>query len=180
MTGWKRVVLTGLSVGAGFAMTVLLVWGGYHWYVARPKPPKPWSTSAIKASFDYAGTEGEKNTVVFWYTLENRTDFDFSLTDKDRLHLMDKLQREGSLSMTGEGLEKFDLPVFIPAKQKLSYTIHFAYPYPERLKENATFDERRAFRKRLAAWINDELGNLNGFAVFDDEHRYQIDFPKGW
>jgi hypothetical protein len=180
MTGWKRVVLAWLSAGAGLSIGFSLVWGGYLWYSARPKLPKPWNTSAIKASFDRVDTEGEKNTLVFWYTLANETEFDFRMTSEHSVHLMSKLQRQGSLAPSSEGLEKFDLPVFIPARQKLQYGIHVVYPYAERSKENSTADEKRDYRKRLTSWINQELPNLNGFAIFDDDHRYQIDFPKGW
>ncbi|MGA2183826.1 MAG: hypothetical protein ABSH47_12415 [Bryobacteraceae bacterium] len=180
MTGWKRVVLGGLSVGAGFAITFVLVWGGYLWYAARPRPPKPWNASAIRASFDRLDTEGEKNTVVFWYTLENRTDFDLRLAATGNLHMMGKLQQQGSLTPFDDRFGSFDLPIFVPAKQKVRYGIHLDIGYTEHSNGDATLDEKRAYRKRLAAWLNAKLENLNGFAMFDDEDRYQIDFPKGW
>jgi hypothetical protein len=180
VTGWKRVVLAGVSMGAGAAIALFLVGGGYVWYAARPKPPKPWNTSAIRAVFDRVDTEGEKNAVAFRYTLENTTEFDFRLTRRDNLHLMAKLGEPASLMDDVAFFEVFDLPIYVPARQKVVYSIHFAYPYKEeRLKADATLDERRAFRKRLANWFTKEV-NLNGFVLFDDEHRYQIDFPKGW
>ncbi len=123
-------------------------------------------------------TEGEENTIVFWYTLENTTDLDFRMSGG--IDLMGKLRQQGSLITTSEGFQSIRLPVFIPAKRKLRCGVHVAYPYPERPKENAGLDERRAFRERLEAWINREMGNLDGFTLFEHEHRYQIDFPKGW
>ena len=93
---------------------------------------------------------------------------------------MAKLKRQGSLSHSADAFEKYDLPIYIPSKQKLRYGIHLAYPYEQPLKANPSRDERSAYQTKIKAWVNDNLTNLDGFVFFDEEHRYQIDFPKGW
>jgi len=40
-------------------------------------PPKPWDKKAITAIYDFVDTEGEKNTIVFYYTLQNNTELIF-------------------------------------------------------------------------------------------------------
>jgi hypothetical protein len=80
MAEWKRPLLIGVGWGLGTAVGLAILVGGFFWYQSRPKPPKPpkpWDTASIKAEFNFATTEGDKNTFVFFYTLENTTDFDY-------------------------------------------------------------------------------------------------------
>jgi hypothetical protein len=41
-------------------------------------------------------------------------------------------------------------------------------------------EEQGNFRKALAGYVSKEMGNVDGFVVFDETNRYQINFPKGW
>ena len=228
---WKRLVLISASAGAGVAVTLLLIIGGHNWYQSRPKP---WDTSAVKATFHYIDTEGVNTTLVFMYTLENTTDFDYRLPDKSRAVVMAKLKKEKSLS-DDSGYIKVDYPVFVPAKQRLRFFIHIPYSYtepldfysvirdpnflglplkekhkvllsigqdfarlpkieqdrilyciqagrdyPEKLEACATREQWETYRKKLAAYVNKQMPNLDGFVLFDNINRYQIDFPKGW
>lgn len=43
-------------------------------------------------------TEGDKNTLVFYYTLQNNTDFDYTIDDVSKITLLVKLEREKNLS----------------------------------------------------------------------------------
>jgi hypothetical protein len=125
MSSWKRVVLVSASAGAGFALVLSLIVGGYRWYESRPKP---WNTSDIKATFDHIGTESEDNTVVFFYILENTTDSDYELIDSSSVVFMARLQRDESLSHN-PNFTKVDYPIFIPAKNRLRVLIHIPYSY---------------------------------------------------
>jgi hypothetical protein len=72
---WKKIVLIAVGWGLGTAVGLAVIVGSFFWYEGRPKPPqppRPWHTSAIKAEYDYVDVEGEKNTIVFYYTLRTQ------------------------------------------------------------------------------------------------------------
>jgi hypothetical protein len=75
MAEWKRQLLIGIGWGLGTALGVVLLLGGFFWYQSRPKPPKPWNSTAIKAYYNGAGVEGETSLVFIAYSLENTTNF---------------------------------------------------------------------------------------------------------
>jgi hypothetical protein len=87
----KRWIITGLSFGAGLAITLTLIFGAYSWFENRPRP---WDSKSITASYDGVDTEGDKNTLVFYYTLQNNTDFDYSIDDVATVTLLVKLERK--------------------------------------------------------------------------------------
>jgi hypothetical protein len=124
--------------------------------------------------------EGEKNNIVFFYTLQNNTDADYRLPDASTT-LMAQLTQTKSLSSTSDGFTSRDTSVFIPTKQRVRYGVHIAYPYGEpRYNNNASDDERGKWRKKLAEFVHKDMANLNGFVLFDESNRFQINLPKGW
>ncbi len=93
MADWKRSLLVGVAWGVGTAMGLAMLVGGYIWYSSRPSPPvppKPWNSSAIRAEYDTAYTEGDENNVVIYYTLENTTDFDYRIEDGQNVMMSSK------------------------------------------------------------------------------------------
>ena len=52
----------------------------------------------------------------------------------------------------------------------------FKEPYPR----DGSREQRRAYRAKLEEHLKNELSNLSGFVLFDDDARYQVVFPKGW
>ncbi len=69
MYEWKKPLFIGIGWGLGTAVGLALLVGGFLGYQGRPKPPKPpkqWNTAAIKADYDRPGTEGDKNSIVFY------------------------------------------------------------------------------------------------------------------
>ena len=206
MNPWKRLVIFGLSAGVGFA----LIFAGFTWYRGRPRPPVPWNSDAITASFDSVFTEGPRDTVVFYYILENNTDFDYRIDDSSGAIILSKLEREKSLSI--DEWPKVDYPVFLPGRQRIRFAIHLQYPYREPTTPGATPSSRpfsmeflplergeKSYttkegkqRPSLIEWfaskheekvkdfVNNVLANLDGFVLYDTEQRRRIDFPKGW
>jgi hypothetical protein len=173
---WKRVILFGLSFGAGFALVGESAFIAIKWYQNRPKPPRAWNKSAITATFDSIRTEGNNNTLVFYYILENRTRDDYRISNEAEIEFMTLLKRQASLFH--EKNWTCDTSVFLPAGQKLVYKIHLNdRPYEEKPNGDADADERNAFRVRLTDYVRHKLGNVDGFVIFDQVHRYQIDFP---
>lgn len=181
MANWKKICLWGLSFGVGFSVTLVSLIGLYVWHENQPKPPKPWNTSAIVSTFDYIDTEGNDNTIVFYYTIQNNTDYDYELSKTAQSILLAKLEKQNSLSGTRDDeFLKYDKSVYVPAKQRLRFAIHLRYPTSFKLKHGASEEEKGEFRRTLSKYLKDEASNLNGFVLFDEENRYQIDFAKGW
>ena len=183
MKPWQKLAIISACGGAALALVIALVAGGYLWYEARPKPPKPWNNTAVKASFDYLSTEGKTNTFDFCYTLQNTTPRDYEVDNRAELSVAGRLLREKSLSFESDG-ERFvrpDLPIFIPSGQRLRFVIHLDYPYPGKdLPSGASAEDRKKYREALNKFVNENLTNLNGFVLFDKTHHYEIVLPKGW
>src|SRR6267378_4331304 len=120
MAEWKRPLLIGVGWGLGTAVGLVVLVGGVLWYQGKPKPPKPGNTAAIKAHYDYVYTEGVKNTIVFFFTLENTTDFDYRVESGDRILISAALMKQQNLSPFDES-EKIDYPLFVPARKRVRF-----------------------------------------------------------
>jgi hypothetical protein len=175
---WKKALLIGVGWGIGTAVGLALIVGGFFWYMDRPRPPvppKPWNVTAIKAEYDTVKTEGDKNTIVFYYVLENTTDFDYRLQNGENVVMNGKLQRENSLTpfMKPEGI---DYPIFVPARKRVRFRIPLiGYSYPENGKKDVKSDQAA-----LEKYVADHMSNLDGFDLLDETNRYEIVFPSGW
>jgi hypothetical protein len=179
---WKKPLLIGIGWGAGTAVGLALIVGGFLLYQSRPKPPqppKPWNVSAIKAEYDTTDTEGVKNTVVFYYTLENMTDFDYRIENADHVLMSATLLKQKHLSPFDQN-QTIDYPIFVPARKRMRFLIHINYPCPFKEKPNADLEERRHHRRDVEKYASDEFGNLDGFDLLDEDNRYEIVFPPGW
>ena len=179
---WKKVIVISVTIGASFAITLALIIGMYVWYESYPKPPTPWNKEAITANYDLVDTEGADNTILFYYTLENKTKYDYTIEKETGLTILARLKEQGSLSGT-KGEDKWlhvDYPVFIPSGQRLRFAVHLKYPYEQKEKIKPTKEEHQQYRKGLEEFINKEFTNLDGFVLFDEKNRYEIMLPKGW
>ena len=179
---WKNVALRSTFFGAGFALILTITLGGYIWYESRPKLLKPWDNNAIIAYYDYADTVGEQNTIVFYYTVENNNNYDYSINDIKDILLYANLDRQQSLS--GGDIDEFlniEYPIHVPSKHRFRFKINLNYPTDiKSLKSGSTTEEREIFNKEMNAYISNKLKNLNGFSMFDLINRYKIEFPAGW
>jgi len=52
LSGWKRLVLVSVSVGAAFGLVFGAILVGYNTYKTRALESKPWNSQAMVASFD--------------------------------------------------------------------------------------------------------------------------------
>jgi len=180
MQTWKIVLLRSVGFGAGFAVALCAIAGTWFWYEARPKPPKPWNKAAITAEYDYVRPDGEKNNLTFHYILQNNTDTDFRIDSDSAIEITGKLKQEKGLSAFANRYVTTDYPVFVPAKNRVWLALHIPYPYPMKEKDNPSLEERKQFTIEVAKYVADEMGNLDGFVLFDTVNRYEIDFPNGW
>jgi hypothetical protein len=183
MTEWKKPLFIGIGWGLGTAIGVVLLVGGFLWYQSRPKPPKPpkpWNAAAIKAEYDRVGVVGEKNEMVFYYTLENTTDFDYRVEEGHSILMSAKLRKHNNL-VAFTGHEGIDYPIVVPAKKRMQFPIHLVgYSYSVSPKDNADDDERKKYREAFEKYVNEKLPNLDGFDLLDETNRYEIIFPAGW
>jgi len=175
----KKWLCIGAGFGAGAVLMVALLLGGITWYSSRPKP---WNKTAIKATYDAVNLEDDDRHLEFYYVLENATESDYTLQESSTAPITGRLKKEKSLTPP-MGMEiQITYPVFIPAKQRARYRISLpSYKYPGGwLKDNPTEEERDGYEKEISAYVGQKLGNLDGFVLFDETNRYEIDFPKGW
>jgi len=166
----KRVILICLSFCAGFAIML--------WYQARPKP---WNTKAITASYKNADTEGKFDLIVFYYSLTNNTNYDYTIQDNKNIYLAIKLKNKDINGRKGDdSMATIDYPLFIPAKHSLQIKLHLIYSGPDKAPTLQTKEDISKYHKEVEAYISKELIDLDGFVIFDENNHYKIDFPKGW
>jgi hypothetical protein len=171
MQPWTRFVLFRTAPGLGFAVTLGLILGGTLLYQARPQTPKAWNTSALTATFDGVGVEGADHRLAFYYVVENNTGLDYQLPDHFDVSVMSKL-KGGSLSFDN-GAFKADDEMFLPAKMGVRFAIHTKWRCPDPVADPSANGALTGYVAKIAP-------DLDGFVLFDQRNRYQIDLPKGW
>lgn len=178
---WKRFAIVSFFGGVGCAVTLSAIVGTWAWYSSRPTAPKPWDTKSLTATFDEIRVEGEQNHLVFYYAVENHTDTDYKLDDVSAVetHTTAKLARSNSYSLFRKN-PGIRLPVFIPAHKRALFPLEITYSYQKAEDRNATSTQRSEFRNAVKNYVNTEMPNLDGFSLFDESLRYEIDFPPGW
>ena len=172
---WKKVLLVGVGWGLGTAVGLALIIGGFLRYESRPKPPKPWNTTAILSSDDVPSFDGSRDgkEIHFTYTLQNATDTDYEIGSETEIRITFK-NRDGSLTEPlPKELVTLRRPVFIPAKQKAMSRISLVFGNVPQKKTTET-DEQ--YHERLRTFCKEEIGDA-GFVLFDENNRYQINLP---
>jgi hypothetical protein len=178
---WKSVFLRSAGFGVGFAITISCIAGFWFWNNERPKPAKPWNKSAIIAEYDYIDPEGEKDYLVFHYVLQNDTDSDYRIESDTGVQITIKMKKEkGFGAFSSPEFTTTNFPVFVPAKSRVWIALTIPYPYSVKLKEKANSEERKLYQTGVTKFVSEELPNLDGFVLFDNTNRYEIDFPNGW
>ena len=174
MSVWKKILLRSVGFGAGFALTLSAIAGGWAWYSNRPKPEMPWNNAAIKAAWtDLTITsEEDKCYFNFRYSLENRTDKDYTIPSTAKV--MMRLPRDMSYRDNPDMI--WEQGGFIPARQKLNMQVRIPFSYADYTFSKAKADDL----KELAKFADRRLSQLDGFALFDSVNRFRIDFPNGW
>ncbi len=180
---YLRIILKAAGIGIGLGIGIALVAAFLIWYSSRPKPPKPWNTTALTAEYDdmESGTDPEKpgEHPVFCYVIQNNTPLDYDLTDISATHLDVVLKRENGIAEHKDFL-KGEYPAFIPAKGRGRFCIRLEYSTTIDVVHDATDEQRKTYHKALEKLARDQFSNLNGFALFDEGMRYEIMFPPGW
>jgi hypothetical protein len=58
------------------------------------------------------------------------------------------------------------------------YPVYLEWLKPE--ERTKLSDDMRPGQKELKMYVQKEMGNLDGFVLFDGEKKYEVDFPRGW
>ncbi len=177
MSTWKRILLCGVGIGIGATIAFFAIISTYSWYSSRPKP---WNTNAITATFDRVVTEGDNNTYLFKYILQNNTKEDYTLNNGSDLVISAKLKKQKSIVTAKEDDLAIDLPVFIPANQKSAFDIHVNYPSKVKSTNGPDENERNKYREAVKNEVSKTLPNIDGFMIYEKQSKYQIDLPRGW
>ncbi len=184
ISGWKKLAIRAFFGGAGFAVAIAMFAGIAVWYHDRPEPPKPWNTTALKATFDTMDISAGhwKDTysypVGFYYNVQNNTDRNYrfsSTTFTPMAVLIDSNALSKEFGSRQDGDISVDGPPFIPPGGTARIVIRVSYFYPDDFKKTDQADI-----KKVIASFNNHLKELNGLVLFDEENHYRIDLPEGW
>lgn len=169
MAQWKKVIWIGTAV-ACLVLALLLVFWRLPRRASSSSPPKPWNSEAIKGTFvgvRVREIDPANSAVVFFFDLQNNTDFDYQLVDGPNVIFMSRLKSDGSLS--SEKPVKLDHPAFLPARNRTRIGLEISRPFAWSSQTGSASDDK------VRELVNREVANLDGFVLFDEATRYQIE-----
>jgi hypothetical protein len=160
------VVLPLVASAAGFLAGLL-----YSGYFSDNR----WNTGALKTTFRAAKLEGNigERTPVLLYQLENKTDQDYSIRSRSDIQMFvrDHYALDGFM---GSALS-MDLPLFVPAKQRVNVTIHLNLSELDQPVGTSQAEVQSYLRDKKRLW-----NNYDSIVLLDRHHWYEIDFPMIW
>jgi hypothetical protein len=202
--GWKRIIVRTVIFGGSAGTIVVIGAIAVFWYLASlpVAPPKAWNTKAITATYMRLGAHSHegidkktKDYIEFYYTLQNHTDNDYSVSDDEILcgrgssssaghewKLVARLAKEQSI-VTFAVPEILCLAdrILLPARQRASFVIRMLHEYPTPTPSpDAPKQIRDAYRANLTTYMNEHATIFDGFAIYDTTDRFEIDLPGGW
>jgi len=131
-----------------------------------------WNTHAIESTLNgiqVREIDHGHAAVILVYDLDNRTDSDYTLEKGPSVAVMSRLKPSGVLSTDPQ--VSVDSSTFLPAgnRTRIALEIDTRFNWPPRRDAAA----EHSFRQLVAA----ELEGVNGFVLFDQSKRYQIELP---
>ena len=142
---------------------------------ASDKSPIPWNAHALQTS--YAGVrvreiDPSNAAVVFLYDVDNKSESDYELSKGGNVVVMSRLKSSHTLS--SEKPVNLSASAFVPANNRTRIALEVSEPFSWPSHMDSTSENR--FRDLVAQ----EVSDLEGFVIFDQSHRYQIDLPASW
>jgi hypothetical protein len=169
----KASTLALLLITAG--ITVFVVTHDASQRSSTTSPVVTWNPTAIQTT--YAGVRVQQidpsnAAIVFFYDVDNKTDSDYQLSKGPDVVVMSKLKSSGALS--AEKPVALTASAFVPTKKRTRVAVEVAKPFswPSRMDASA--------EDRLRQLVAQEITDLDGFVIFDQSHRYEIDLPGSW
>jgi hypothetical protein len=176
MAEWKKPLLIGIGWGLGTAVGLVVLVGGFLWYQSRPKPPKPWNTSAIVSKDPPGfGSTNDFKQLEFLYSLEHNTNVDYQIESESELNIMARDKDGTLLAPLSADEQHWRLPIFIPAKQRAIVTFLLTV---SGIPEHKASETAEQYHERLRAWCEENMGAVASFVVFDRANHYQINLPR--
>jgi hypothetical protein len=86
--------------------------------------------------------------------------------------IMSRLKSTGSLS--SEKPVILSGSAFVPSKNRTRISVEIKQPFQWPARMDSKSEER------IRHLVSDEVGDIDGFVLFDGSARYQIDLPGGW
>jgi hypothetical protein len=155
-----------LAIGAG---------ASYIWLTSTAKQPTNWNSGAIQAKYIGAQlkeTDAEHASLVLTYEIRNTTGLDSRLADGPNFVVMSRLRADHSLSSQDD--IRLSYPTFLPAGQSARVALEVRHPFSWPAENDPTF------QNKLKELVNQRLGEVEAFVLFDQADHYQIEFPSGW
>lgn len=174
MNTWKKLGIAA-SVIAVVLLTLGLASGKVPRWIALLRRGNTWNSRAIEATFagvQVREVDSSNATVVFLYDLDNKTDDDYQLAAGSSLIIMSRVKSDGSL--TADEPLTLAASSFVPARNRTRIAVQIMRPFSWPQDSDPSSDEK--FRNLLQG----EIENLDGFVLFDQPTRYQIDLPGDW
>ena len=167
----KKTIAIGI-----LSCAVLFFAAAYAWRapkaVQSAAGPKPWNSNAIEATFEgvqVREVDAAHANIEFLYDLDNRTNSDFELESGPDAVIMKRLAADGSLSSDTQA--RLTSTAFIPTNNRTRIAIEMGDAFAWPAKPDAAADQ--AFRD----FVVRETSGVQGFVIFDQAWRYQIELP---
>ncbi len=168
---------------AGVAsLLIVLLAGLLLWFTGRfpqseiaAKSAAPWNIHALQTA--YAGVrvreiDASNAAVVFLYDIDNKSGSDYKLVKGPDVVVMSRLKSAGTLS--SEKPVTLSASAFVPVNNRTRIALEIAEPFSWPAHMDSSSEAR--FRELIAQ----ETADVDGFVIFDQAHRYQIDLPGSW
>ena len=170
-----RKITTAALVTLLFALALMVILGKFPGVWTSSTADTSWDSRAILARF--AGVkvrevDASNADLIFSFDLDNTTDSDYKLTKGPNAVIMSHLKSDGSFS--SEQQINLNSSIFIPARNRTRIALDITRPFDWPSQPDAASDAK--FRQLVAGQVAD----LEGFVLFDQTARYQINLPGGW
>jgi hypothetical protein len=159
----------------GMIFAAVSVAGAWSVNKSGEKHSAPWDSNAITATYVGAQlreTSASDTALFLAYELQNNTNKDYRLSDGPGAVVMSRVKPDGSLS-SQEPIQ-LSYATFLPAHQRARIALQIRGPF------RWPADNDPVLSKELVDFVTQKLSEVDGFALFDEADRCEIDFPSGW
>ncbi|PYU24905.1 MAG: hypothetical protein DMG30_07505, partial [Acidobacteria bacterium] len=77
-------------------------------------------------------------------------------------------------SLSSQQKARLSYPTFLPARQRARVALEIPSPF------GWPADGDPAYQDKLRDFVNQKLVDVQGFVLFDQADRFDIEFPSGW
>jgi hypothetical protein len=145
-----------------------------------PNQPGGWNSTAIRSNFEGIQVKEVDPThaaLIFSYDLENTTDSDYRLSNDPKLLIVGRLKSNTSLKP--EDSMQIENPIFLPARNRtrIALKVNYSFNWPTQMFPGQVGP---VTQEKFRSFVAGKTADLQGFVLFDEAARYQIELPAGW